>query len=52
MHKHCFICGHELIWVSDEAENCGYERPGILHEYSCPNCGSEYTVFEPLEKPN
>lgn len=30
---------------------CGYGQPGIVHTYTCPKCGAEYTVFEPLYKP-
>lgn len=50
--NNCVYCGHALIWGADfDAEDYMYEKPGIVHTYTCPNFGAEYTVFEPLEKP-
>ena len=46
----CFKCGEDKVfWNSDfDADECGYEHPGIVSYYTCANCGSEYEVFEPF----
>lgn len=43
----CFHCGLKaVIWDSDaDAEECGYERAGIIHFCHCTNCGAEITYF-------
>lgn len=49
----CVYCGHALIWGADfDGDDLGYEQPGIVHTYTCPRCGADYTVFEPLEIPD
>lgn len=46
----CFCCSlSRVIWNSDfDAEECGYDRPGIVSFYTCQNCGAEYEVFQPF----
>ena len=44
----CFFCNTEVIWQSDfDAEELGREEEGIVSFYTCPECGSEYEVFQP-----
>ena len=31
-----------------DAEDYGYEEPGIVHECHCENCGAQITYFVPL----
>lgn len=39
----CFFCSHTLIWGGDhDAEECGYERTGIVTNLSCSNCGASW----------
>lgn len=44
----CFHCGQRaVIWDGDfDAEECGYEYPGIVHFCHCKNCGAqiEYVI--------
>lgn len=48
----CFFCKHELIWNSDfDNEDYDIETPGVVGVYTCPHCGSEYTVFKPNDFP-
>ena len=46
----CFNCGcRSVVWQSDfDAEDYGYEEPGIVHECHCENCGAQITYFVPL----
>lgn len=49
----CINCGHELIWQNDfDFEDVGYgEVPeGIVHCYTCPNCGADIEVAVPFKK--
>ena len=50
----CFHCGNKtLIWDSDfDAEDCGYDCPGIVQFLHCDACGAlvEYKIFENDEK--
>lgn len=41
----CFHCGEQAVsWDSDfDAEECGYDCKGIMHELHCNNCGCEIT---------
>ncbi|MGL5962469.1 MAG: hypothetical protein ACRCZ0_11050, partial [Cetobacterium sp.] len=37
----CHFCGGELIWGGDhDAQECGYEREGILTNLTCSSCGA------------
>ncbi|MGL5960657.1 MAG: hypothetical protein ACRCZ0_01710 [Cetobacterium sp.] len=37
----CHLCGGELIWGEDrDAQECGYEREGILTNLTCSSCGA------------
>lgn len=48
----CFNCESELIWGADfDNEDYGIETEGIVSSYSCPECGAQYSVFVPFEKP-
>ena len=52
-HVLCWFCKMELIWDSDaDAEESGYERPGIIAHLHCPNCQAsvECTFLEPEEE--
>lgn len=44
----CFCCGHAtVVWDADfNAEEYGYEKPGIVHECHCAHCGAEITYVE------
>ncbi len=45
----CWLCGGRLIWGSDhDAEDLGYERPGIVAHLHCEDCsaGVEYVRLE------
>ena len=45
----CWLCGCRLIWGSDhDAEDLGYERPGIVAHLHCEDCsaGVEYVRLE------
>lgn len=45
----CFHCGHRsVIWDADfNTEDYGYDRPGIVHDCHCCNCGAiiQYIIF-------
>ena len=45
----CFHClTYGVIWDNDfDAEDYGYEEPGIVHACHCVNCGAEITYFCP-----
>ena len=47
----CYVCGEKsVIWDCDyDAEDFGYDYPGIVSCYHCINCGAEITV-DMLEK--
>lgn len=47
----CFHCEEQsVIWDADfDAEECGKEEPGIIHECHCINCGAKITYFVPNE---
>ena len=49
----CFCCGHAaVVWDADfDAEDYGYEKPGIVHECHCCYCGAEI-IYASLEKDN
>ena len=46
----CFHCGARAVyWNGDfDAEDYGYEVPGIIHECTCANCGAQITYFIPI----
>lgn len=46
----CYVCGNEtVIWKSDfDYEDYGYEGNGIVHNYTCMNCGADIEVREPI----
>ena len=42
----CFECGSELHWQSDfDFEDYGREGEGIVSNWVCPKCGTEYEVY-------
>lgn len=45
----CFHCLNKtVIWDADfDTEDYGYDRPGIVHELHCTNCGAsiQYIIF-------
>ena len=48
----CWFCGGRLIWGSDQdAEDLGYERPGIIAHLHCSKCKAyvEYVLLEEEE---
>ena len=47
----CFHCGKmAVIWNGDfDAEDYGYDEPGIIHECTCSNCGAKITYFVPTQ---
>lgn len=49
MANKCFICGSEVRWNSDfDYEDLGIEGVGIVHIYSCPQCGADIEVYETI----
>lgn len=45
----CWLCGGKLIWGNDfDAEDLGYDRPGIVAQLQCSNCNAdvEYVLLE------
>ena len=39
----CWYCNTKVIWRGDHAfEDYGYEGKGIVSNFDCPNCESEY----------
>lgn len=48
----CPVCGKQsAIWQDDcDADDLGYLTPGIVHLYTCSECGSEIEAFEPIER--
>ena len=49
--KICYVCGKKkVIWNSDFSfDECGYEGDGIVHNYTCQECGAEIEVRESFE---
>lgn len=49
----CFHCGAKaVVWDADfDAEDFGYDEPGIVHTCHCTNCGAviEYVVLDERE---
>ena len=49
MHE-CYYCGKKaVIWDCDyDADDMGYEGPGIVKTFHCQNCGAdiEYVILE------
>lgn len=45
----CIICGHDTVYWIDSytSEDYGVEEDGVVHEFECKNCGSEYSIFVP-----
>ena len=48
MENKCYVCGSVVNWVSDKdaVSEYGLNEKGIVHEYTCPNCGTITNVFE------
>ena len=48
MKNKCYVCGSVVNWVSDKdaVSEYGLNEKGIVHEYTCPNCGAITNVFE------
>lgn len=50
----CFHCGANAVaWDGDfNSEEYGYDRPGIVHECHCMNCGAyiTYVILEGEEE--
>ena len=45
----CWYCGGKLIWGSDhDAEDLGYDLPGMITHLHCSNCNAqvEYVLLE------
>lgn len=46
----CFLCGSRVIWGCDFMfEDYGMDGDGIVHTYTCSNCGAAYEVYESFE---
>lgn len=47
----CFHCLQKtVVWDSDfDYEDYGYEKPGIIHECHCTNCGAKIIYYVSLE---
>jgi hypothetical protein len=46
----CFYCDCKLIWQSDfDTEDYGIERQGIVSNYICSECDTEYQSIRWLE---
>lgn len=45
----CIICEQDSVYWIDSytSEDYGIEQDGLIHEYVCNSCGSEYSVFVP-----
>lgn len=51
MNWECYICGGEVMWDADfDAEECGYDEKGIIHTFTCRDCGAEISVWERIEE--
>ena len=50
--KTCPHCNqHGLCWESDaDADDCGYEMPGIVSFYHCRHCGAYIEIYVPNKK--
>lgn len=50
----CFHCGaNKVAWEADfDAEETGFDRPGIVNVCQCLNCGAEiqYVIFDDKEE--
>lgn len=47
----CYLCGGRAIWGNDFTfEDYGAEGEGIVHTYTCSECGASYEVYEPIEE--
>ena len=45
----CFLCKEESIgWINsyDGQAEYGTEKPCVVNEYKCRNCGAEYIVYD------
>lgn len=43
----CINCGHRTVyWQSDfDAEDIGYDEPGVVSYWTCAHCGAEIEVY-------
>lgn len=48
----CIYCRYQLRWLGDfEAEEYGWaDGDGIVSEFECDNCGTEYAVYVPHKR--
>ena len=47
----CFYCKSNVVWQSDfSTEDYGIERDGIVSNYVCFECDSEYQTIRWLEE--
>ena len=48
----CFHCGERaVIWDCDfDAEDYGYEEPGIVQDLHCSHCGAQIQYFIRINK--
>ena len=44
---YCPVCGlRAAVWQSDfDAEDVGFDAPGIVKYFTCSNCGAEIEAF-------
>lgn len=51
MYK-CYLCGGEVIWEADfDYGDFGYDDEyGIVHTFTCRDCGAEISVWERIEE--
>ena len=43
----CWLCGGRLIWGADHnAEDLGYDAPGIVSHLHCLDCEAEVTYVQ------
>lgn len=47
---YCPVCGcRTALWQSDyDAEDVGYEQPGIVQMFTCVHCHAEIEAYTPL----
>ncbi len=46
----CWHCNTEIIWGGDhDYKDYGYEGKGIVSNFHCPNCQSEYECRLPIK---
>lgn len=47
----CPICKNEMVWDSDvDAEDIGYDTPGIVTFCHCNYCNASVDIYIPLEE--